>query len=67
MIIVNGKQMSWQRDLTFSGIYEFLGYTLKDPIVTVKVNGKLVSKEERGAFKIHDNSEIEIINILRGG
>jgi len=67
MITVNGKSRQWEKELNFSEIYDFLGYTLKEPIVTVKVNGRLVPKEDRENYSIPDGAIIEITNILRGG
>jgi len=59
--------MEWRRDLTFQDIYLFLGNILPDPVVMVKVNGKVVQRTERTGYSIPDNGEIEVLNILRGG
>ncbi len=59
--------MEWKNGLTFGEIFRFLGYTLSDPIVAVKVNGTLVPKNERAGYSIPDGGEIEVLNILRGG
>jgi thiamine biosynthesis protein ThiS len=67
MIRVNGKKMEWRDNLTFDEIYRFLGYNLKKPLVVIKVNGKIVKKNERGGFKIPDGAKIEVKNILKGG
>ena len=67
MITVNDKVMPWEEGLSFAEIYEFLGYTLKEPVVTVKVNGEIIPREKRAGFSIPDGSIIEIVNVLRGG
>jgi len=67
MILVNGKNMEWKEDLTFSEVYSFLGYTIKSPKVLVKVNGEIIKRSQRDNFNIPDGADIEIVNILCGG
>ena len=64
---VNGKTIPWHEGITFSEIYAALGYTLSDPLVVVRVNGRPVDKAERDDFTVPDGASIEIINKLRGG
>jgi thiamine biosynthesis protein ThiS len=64
---VNGKPIPWHEGITFPEIYAALGYTLRDPLVVVRVDGRLVEKAERDDFSIPDGASIEIINKLRGG
>ena len=64
---VNGRTLPWHEGITFSEIYTALGYTLRDPLVVVRVNGKTLDKGERDDFSIPDGADIEIINKLRGG
>ncbi len=67
MITVNGKQMEWRSDLSFSDIYTFLGYTIRSPKVITRVNGEIVKRSEREGFQIPDGADIEVVNILCGG
>lgn len=64
---VNGKTIPWHEGMTFPEIFAALGYTLSDPLVTVRVNGRRVDKGERDDFRIPDGASVEIINKLRGG
>lgn len=67
MIKVNAKSLAWTPEITFSDIYRQIGYTISNPRVIVRVNGKTVPKNERKDYRIPDLSEIEIINTLCGG
>ena len=67
MIEVNGKKMEWHPGLEFREIYTFLGYTISSPLVSVRVNGRLVKKSDRAGYAIPDEAVVSIINILRGG
>ena len=67
MIVVNGKELDWRADLTFTEVYKDIGYTISNPRVIVKVNGISVPKAEREGYKIPDSSVIEVINTLCGG
>lgn len=67
MITVNGKRMEWHEGITFEEIYRFLGYTISNPPVLVKVDGNTIRKGERESFKIPDGAEITVAGTLRGG
>jgi len=67
MVYVNSKPMEWHPLLDFSEIYSFLGYTIKQPLVITRVNGRRIPKNERNNYKIPDNARIEVLNLLRGG
>lgn len=67
MIKVNGKDLVWTTDITFSEILKQIGYTISNPRFIVRVNGTTVPKNERGDYKIADSAEIEIVNTLCGG
>lgn len=67
MIMVNGKPLDWRPELTFGEILRSIGYTISNPRVIIKVNGRNVPKSERDGFEIPDSAEIEIINTLCGG
>jgi len=44
-----------------------MGYTLKKPSVLIKVNNTVIKKSEWDDYFIPDNSEITVVNLLRGG
>ena len=67
MVSVNGKDLEWSSDLTFTDVYRRIGYTISNPRVIVRVNGKSVPKHERPGYKIPDSADIEVVNTLCGG
>ena len=67
MIKVNGKNIEWTPNISFSDIYKKIGYTISNPRVIVRVDGETVSKSDRKEYEIADLSEIVIINTLCGG
>jgi thiamine biosynthesis protein ThiS len=67
MIKVNGKELKWYQGITFSEVYKTVGYTIRNPRVLIRVNGKPLRKNERAHYIISDGDEIEIINTLCGG
>ena len=67
MITVNKKEYEWKEGLDLYGVFRMVGYTLKKPSVMVHVNGNSVKKDSWNRFTVEDGSEIEIVNLLRGG
>lgn len=67
MIYVNGKELKWKPELTFSEILVEIGYKIPNPRVAVRLNGESIPKSRREGTVIPDGAEIQIINILCGG
>lgn len=67
MITVNGKPMDWREGLTFSEILKFLGYTISQPRVILRVDGETIPKERRETLAFSDGADIRVINTLCGG
>ena len=65
MINVNGKKMAWAPGLTVDDILKKIDN--KFPIIVVKVNGRHISKKDYDSYKVPDNSEVYIIDIIAGG
>lgn len=67
MLKVNGKNVEWKSDITFSEVYKAIGYTISNPRVIVRVNGETIARAERKDFKIPDSAAIDVVNTLCGG
>lgn len=65
MLLVNGREVSYEEGMTIEDLLEKCNYTF--PLIIVKVNGKLVKKEERSAYFIEDKDEIQVIHMMGGG
>ncbi len=67
MIMVNGKSMEWREGLSFAEILRFLGYTISQPRVILRVDGETIPKEQRSTFSFEDGTDVRVINTLCGG
>ncbi|MBB6217189.1 sulfur carrier protein [Anaerosolibacter carboniphilus] len=65
MIKVNSKDFQWEEKLTVSRLLQKKNYTY--PKIIVKVNGKLVHKEEYDEKVIKDGDDVQVIHLLAGG
>ncbi|WIV10932.1 sulfur carrier protein ThiS [Proteiniborus sp. MB09-C3] len=65
MILINGKEHEWSKNLTVQKILDIKRYTF--PKIIVKVNGKLISKDEYLTTLIYDGDEVQVIHLLAGG
>lgn len=65
MILINGKEHEWKGHLTVQEILDMKKYTF--PKIIVKVNGKLIPKQEYANVLINDGDEIQVIHLLAGG
>lgn len=65
MILINGKEHEWSKSLTVQKILDIKRYTF--PKIIVKVNGKLISKDEYLTTLIYDGDEVQVIHLLAGG
>ncbi len=66
-ITVNGEAMEWRADLNLFEIFRAIGYTLKVPVVLVKVNGETVVKSRWKEYMVPANADILIRNVFNGG
>ncbi len=67
MILVNDKSFDWFENMTIYNMLKTMGYTLRKPAVLIKVNSSVIKKSEWDDFFIPENSEITVVNLLRGG
>ncbi len=67
MIVVKDKSFDWFEKMNIYDLLKAMGYTLKKPAVLIKVNSTVIKKSEWDNYFIPDNSEITVVNLLRGG
>lgn len=64
-LVVNGKEMKLNDDLTVTGLLESLEI---DPgRVAVEVNLKIIKRDDRDEHKLNDGDSVEIVNFVGGG
>ncbi|MFO8077499.1 MAG: sulfur carrier protein ThiS [Thermoplasmatota archaeon] len=64
-ITVNGKTVEHVNQETVTELLKRMHYTF--PLIVVKINGKLVKKEEYNKTIIADNAKIKAIHLISGG
>jgi thiamine biosynthesis protein ThiS len=65
MIEVNGKEVEWIENETVSQLLERMRYVF--PLVVVKINNKVVPKNDFSKVTIPDNSRVSVIHMISGG
>lgn len=64
-IIVNGNTVAYVEKETVSDLLKRMHYTF--PLIIVKINGKLIKKNQYEETIIPDNSNIQVIHMISGG
>ena len=64
-ITVNSNKIKWEEDLNIRKILKIMNYTFK--MIIVKVNGRLVKKDEYDTFFVDENSDVKVIHLISGG
>lgn len=64
-ITVNGKTLEYIDQETVSDLLKRMKYTF--PLIIVKINGKLIKKEDYKNTLIPNNSEVKVIHLISGG
>ena len=67
MIIVNDKSYDWFENMSILDLLKLMGYTLKKPSVLITINMEIIKKSDWDQFTIPENSNITVVNLLRGG
>ncbi|MGG7162659.1 sulfur carrier protein ThiS [Clostridium ihumii] len=62
---VNGKVYEFKDEITISKLLEHLN--LKQDLVVVELNFKIVPKEEYKAIILNDDDNLEIVSFVGGG
>ena len=65
MLIINSKEVIWKKDETISLLLKRMNFVF--PMIVVKINGRLIKKDEYSTQLINDNDEISVIHMISGG
>lgn len=65
MILVNGKEVAYEEGLTVKKLLDKLNYTF--PMIIVRVNGKLVNKEDWETYAIPPDATVQALHQIAGG
>ncbi|MBN2460937.1 MAG: sulfur carrier protein ThiS [Candidatus Cloacimonetes bacterium] len=65
LIRVNDEPLPWEEKLNINRILELKNYTFK--MLVIKVNGKLVKKDQYDKFFIPPGADIKVIHLISGG
>ncbi len=65
MILVNGKEVEYEEGMTVKRLLEKMNYTF--PMIIVRVDGKLVNKEDWDTFEIPRGAKVQALHQIAGG
>ena len=65
MIIINGENVEYEGSLTVIDMLRNRGFVF--PLLIVRINGKLVSRDSYEKTPISDEDRIEVIHMMSGG
>jgi len=65
MIEVNGKKVEWLENETVSELLKRMRYVF--PLVVVKINDKVVPKNDFSKVVVPDKSRVAVIHMISGG
>ena len=64
-IVVNGKNMSIEKDTNLYELIEFL--KINDKVMAAAVNMNIVKKDEWENYKLQESDKVELLNFVGGG
>lgn len=64
-ISVNGREVEWVENETVKQLLKRMKYTF--PLVVVKINKKVIPRNEFSEITIPNNAQIDIIHMISGG
>ena len=64
-IKVNNKNIEWVENETIKKLLKRMKYTF--PLIVVKINKKIITRDKYSKVIIPDNSNVEIIHMISGG
>lgn len=65
-ITLNNRPESFtQKRITISQLLEIKNFTFK--MLVIKVNGKLVKKDEYASFGINESDDVTVLHLVSGG
>jgi sulfur carrier protein len=65
MITVNGREVAYEEGMTVKKLLEIMNYTF--PMIIVRVNGKLVLKEDWDTFEVPEGARVQALHQIAGG
>mgnify|MGYP001224835059 CR=1 FL=1 len=63
---INGEQKSFENQITVTDLLKEEKVDMPD-MVTVQVNGEILSKDNYGATSLNDGDEVEFLYFMGGG
>ena len=64
-IEVNSKKVEWMKNETVGQLLKRMGYVF--PLVVVKINDKIIPKNDFSNVVVPDKSKIAVIHMISGG
>lgn len=64
-ITVNGNIVEWEDGMTISSLLIKMNYTFR--MLVIKVNGKLIKKDQYDTTLIPQNADVAVIHLISGG
>ena len=64
-ITVNENSLKWEEDMNINIILQRMNYTFR--MLVVKVDGKLVKKNEYESTIVQPNADVKVIHLISGG
>ncbi len=64
-IMLNNTSFEWEENMTITKIMKKKNYTFK--MLVVKLNGKLIRKENYATTIVPENADVRIIHLISGG
>lgn len=65
MIRVNGKDMSWEENMTIQTLLDRCGFTFR--MIAVWVNGTPYRKDDFTTVFVPDGAEVQVLHMISGG
>jgi sulfur carrier protein len=64
-ITVNGRELEHKEGESINRLLKRMRYTF--PLVIVKLDGQIISREEFIKTKVHDGAKVDVIHLTSGG
>ena len=65
MILINGNEVAFEEGMTVKKLLAKMNYTF--PMIIVRVNGKLVNKEDWETFLVPRGAKVQALHQIAGG
>jgi len=64
-ITVNTQSVPWEENMTIDRILQVMRYSFR--MLVVKVDGRLIKKEQYAATAVPEGAVVEVIHLISGG